>query len=386
MPNNNPFNLSGWKIFLPIALGIGISVFLLFRAFNTVTFVKVAENTGDYKWNDFNKNGIVDIHDPYDFISVPRGDYRLETVSSAFSQISWTWKVGLGLFLAAIFMVGRDFFYMVRIRVLTHKQLNWKQAFYVILLWEFASALSPGIVGGAAVAMFILRKEGIALGRSTAIVVITAFLDNLFYLLLIPIVFLLVENSQLFPQDGAFASSSRTLFWSGMGIILLVCILLYLSIFQFPKLLGQILKMATRLPFLSRWRADAVQVGKDVAIASMELRQESFTFWLRAFGSTILSWLSRYLVINALLWAFLDIKWIDHFLLLGKQMVLWLFLLVSPTPGASGIAEFAFSELLQQWSTSVVLMVTLAVIWRLFSYFPYLFIGSFLAPRWLRKK
>lgn len=386
MPNRNPFQLSGWKIFLPIFIGIGISVFLLYRAFNTVTFVQVESKTGSYSWVDANKNGRVDIHEPSEFISVPRGNYDQETFTSALEQISWSWKVGVGLFLAALFMIGRDFFYMVRIRVLTHDQLNWKQAFYVILLWEFASALSPGIVGGAAVAMFILRKEGIALGRSTAIVVITAFLDNLFYLLLIPIVFLFVENSQLFPQEDSFSGSSQTLFWSGIGIIFLVCTLLYLSIFQFPQLFGQLLNWVVKIPFLKKWKASAIQTGQDVALASKELRQEPFRFWLRAFGATFFSWISRYLVINAILWAFLDLRLMDHFLLLGKQLVLWLFLLISPTPGASGVAEFAFSELLQHWSTSVILMVTLAVIWRLFSYFPYLFIGSFLAPRWLRKK
>lgn len=386
MPNKNPFRLSGWKIFLPILIGIGISAFLLFRAFNTATFVKVKKGAGAYVWTDANGNGTVDIHDKSEFAADHNGDYNIETFGSAISQISWSWKIGFGLFLAALFMVGRDFFYMVRIRVLTHQQLTWRQSFHVILLWEFASALSPGIVGGAAVAMFILRKEGIALGRSTAIVVITAFLDNLFYLLMIPLVFLFVENSQLFPSEAAFSGSSQTIFWFGMGVIFMVCFILYLSIFRYPRLVGNILSLFVRLPFLSKWKTGAKQTGQDIATASMELRKESFPFWLRAFGSTFLSWLSRYLVINAILWAFLDLKWMDHFLLLGKQLVLWLFLLVSPTPGASGIAEFAFSELLQQWSSSVILMVTLAVIWRLFSYFPYLFIGSFLAPRWLRKK
>jgi hypothetical protein len=34
---------------------------------------------------------------------------------------------------------------------------------------------------------------------------------------------------------------------------------------------------------------------------------------------------------------------------------------------------------------SSLLLVGLAVLWRLLAYFPYLFIGAFLLPKWLKK-
>jgi uncharacterized protein (TIRG00374 family) len=75
----------------------------------------------------------------------------------------------------------------------------------------------------------------------------------------------------------------------------------------------------------------------------------------------------------------------DHALILGKQFVLWLFMLVSPTPGASGVAEYAFGELLISFSGSALLLAGMAVIWRLISYFPYLFIGAWILPRFVGK-
>ena len=96
--------------------------------------------------------------------------------------------------------------------------------------------------------------------------------------------------------------------------------------------------------------------------------------------------MSRYLVVNAILAAFLNIGLMDHVHIIGKQLVLWLFMLVSPTPGGSGVAEFAFGELLAGFSSSAILLAALAILWRLISYFPYLFIGSILLPRWLRAK
>jgi uncharacterized protein (TIRG00374 family) len=90
-------------------------------------------------------------------------------------------------------------------------------------------------------------------------------------------------------------------------------------------------------------------------------------------------------VINALLQAFLHLGLLDHILILGKQLVLWIFMLISPTPGGSGVAEYAFGELLMPFGLSATMLAGLAVLWRLISYFPYLFIGAILLPRWVKR-
>jgi uncharacterized protein (TIRG00374 family) len=59
---------------------------------------------------------------------------------------------------------------------------------------------------------------------------------------------------------------------------------------------------------------------------------------------------------------------------------------ISPTPGGSGVAEYAFGELMATFSKSMFLITSLAIIWRLISYFPYLIIGSILLPKWLKSK
>jgi uncharacterized protein (TIRG00374 family) len=73
-------------------------------------------------------------------------------------------------------------------------------------------------------------------------------------------------------------------------------------------------------------------------------------------------------------------------LLFIKQFVVWMFLRVSPTPGGSGVAEWAFGELLADFSTQFVLLGAMAVLWRFISYYPYLIIGSIILPRWLKRK
>ncbi len=377
--------LSGWRIWIPVFIGLGIAIWMIVRSVNQTTFLKVKNDKGQYTWCDGNGNGEVDFHDFTDFKLDSSGDYRLESVSSVIQSIDWGFQAWFWLLMAIVFMIGRDFFYIVRIRILTKNDLSWRRSFFVIMIWEFASALTPGVVGGAAVAMFILNREKIALGRSTAIVVITALLDNLFYVLMIPLIFLIIDQSVLFPETVQGSVSVQFVFWTGFVVILAICVFLFASIFLYPNLAKNVLGFIFRFPLLKRWRTSAKKTGDEIYVTSKEMRKEPRSFWFKAFFATCGSWISRYLVINALLQAFLHLSLNEHFLLLGKQLVLWLFMLVSPTPGASGVAEYAFGELLANFTSSAMLLVALAVIWRLISYFPYLIIGSFLVPRWLRK-
>ncbi|MFT5581165.1 MAG: hypothetical protein ACI9G9_000411 [Psychromonas sp.] len=386
--NNNLLqkNLSGWRIILAIAIGFGITTYMVYSSLQNTSFVEVEPGQGSYIWHDGNQNGIIDLTDESDFSPSKKGNYQLETVGSLIKSLSWGGQTFLFLGLAMVFMVGRDLFYIIRLRLLIKNKLSFKRSAIVILLWEFASALSPGVVGGAAVAMFILQKEKIALGKATAVVVITAFLDNLFYLIMIPFVFFFISQENLFPSNIGDAGSVQAVFWTGFAVIFIVCAILFSSLFIFPRLIKKIFAVLFSLPFLKKWKAEAKQTGDDVAIASIAFRKENYMFWLKAFAATVGSWMSRYLVINAILQAFISLTFIEHILLLGKQLVLWLFMLISPTPGASGVAEYAFGELLAGFTGSALLIVSLAVIWRLISYFPYLLIGFVLLPRWVRNK
>jgi uncharacterized protein (TIRG00374 family) len=375
-----------WKIWTAIFLGISVAGYMLYRSLNETRFIKVGAGNGTHRWIDGNHNKVIDLSQAIDFTIDNSGDYKIETLSDVLLSVNWTYKTFFWIFMALLCMVGRDFFYMWRIRLLTSEQLTWKKSFSVIMLWEFASALSPGVVGGAAVAMFILNKEKIALGRSTAIVFITTMMDNLFYVMMIPLTFLFITSDDLFPLSYSGSQGIQVVFWTGYSVIALAAILLFIALFIWPSFSKKLLSGLFSLPFLKRWKTKAIQTGDDIVVTSKEMKKETFAAWIKVFLVTCGSWVSRYLVINAILQAFLQLSLYDHALILGKQFVLWLFMLVSPTPGASGVAEYAFGELLISFSGSTILLAGMAVIWRLISYFPYLFIGAWILPRFLRKK
>ena len=383
-PIQNAF--SSWKIGLAIVLGLAISAFMIYRSLNQVQFIEVSASEGTHVWTDGNHNSTIDFSDPQDFKEAKGGAYRLKRMQDMLLDMHWTSMSLVWIALAIICMIFRDLFYMIRTRILTKHKLSWKASFRTIMLWEFASAVSPGVVGGAAVAMSILNREKIPLVRSTAIVVITAMMDNLFYVLLIPVVFLVIPASALFPLGNTLETSVAYTFWIGFSIIALVCIVLFLSIFIFPNLTANVIRFVFKLSFLTRWKENALHTAEEIKITSVEMREEPFSFWLTSFLATLGSWISRYLVINCILAAFISLSFYDHFMVLGKQLVLWLFMLISPTPGASGVAEYAFGELLANFSSSALLLSALALLWRFISYFPYLIIGSFILPRWLKTK
>ena len=301
-----------------------------------ITFEPTEAGQGDYAHIESTEK--FDKSDENQFEKVENGDYNKITYRDALNDATWTYKSILWIFLAILMMGVRDFAYMIRIRILTDKRLKWKQSFYVIMIWEFASALSPGVVGGAAVAMFILAREKIEMGRATAIVVVTALMDNLFYIVMTPLVFLFISNADLFPSgDNAsfISANTQAIFWLGFLIIVVVCSVLFISIFFYPRLIKIIIITVFKLPFLRKWKRNALQTGNDVVVTSKELRAKPAKYWLGAFGATIMSWVARYLVINFILMAFVEIGFLENVLIFGKQLIMWLIMLVSPTPGGS---------------------------------------------------
>ena len=102
----------------------------------------------------------------------------------AFLSINWTWHAGLWMIMALVMMAVRDLAYMYRIKILTDNHLTWRKSFDVVMLWEFVSSITPTAVGGSAAAIFIINREEITVGKSTAIVMTTSLLDELFFILM----------------------------------------------------------------------------------------------------------------------------------------------------------------------------------------------------------
>jgi glycosyltransferase 2 family protein len=309
----------------------------------------------------------------------------------AFDVITFSYRMCFFILLAFIFMALRDLGYMMRIRILTHSDLSWKQAFRVIMLWEFSSAVMPSAVGGTTVAMIYINKEGINLGRSTAVVMATSFLDEVYFIIMFPLLLLVIKVQKLFEIGGQPSSLANEFLWFaiiGYSLKLIYTIFLSYGLFVNPRGLKWLLLGVFRLPILRKFRYTAHLTGTEIITSSRELRKQPFSFWLKGFGATFFSWSSRYLVVNALLLAFFPV--FEHLLIFARQLVMSNMLLLLPTPGGSGVAEAIFNRYLSDFipgSPSMVaaIAVVLALLWRIISYYPYLVIGTIMLPSWIKK-
>lgn len=308
-----------------------------------------------------------------------------------FADIKLSWWSLFWLVMACIFMVGRDFFYMMRIRTLSGGDLSWKAAFRVIMLWEFTSAITPSAVGGTSVAILYVHKEGISVGRSSSIVMLTSFLDELYFIIMFPTLMLIVGMDNLFQiatTAGLVAKSLMTFALVGYCLKLTYVIILSYGLFINPRGLKWLILKVFKFKPLRRWYRAVNSIGTDIVLSSYEIRRHRAAFWAKAFGSTFLSWSSRYLVANALILAFFSVS--DQFLLFARQLVMWIMMLVMPTPGGSGFAEYIFttycSDLIEVPIAIQIGAATLiAFLWRGITYYPYLAVGAIIFPRWIKR-
>lgn len=313
------------------------------------------------------------------------------------SIISFTWYVLLFVFFAFVLMFFRDLGYVIRLRILSSGSLTWMQCIRIILLWEFGSAVTPSAIGGTGIATFFIWKEGLTIGRSTAVVMATSFLDELYFTLMFPLIFIIFSNEDLFILKGAETYFNQFFYFAviGYSIKLFWTILMAYSLFVNPRLIGRLVNIVFSVKILKKWRRKAIKFAQDFKFASKELKVKPFKFWIKSFFATFLSWTSRYWVLNFLILALLSSLVVDtsnnilsvseHFLIFARQLIMWIMMLIMPTPGGSGFIEAVFTSYMADFIRVSGFVAIMALVWRLVTYYPYLIIGAIISPKWINK-
>ena len=300
-------------------------------------------------------------------------------------QIHFDSRVVGCIALAWLFMIGRDFGLSWRFRALTDRQLRWSQAIKVNFLCEFTSAVTPSAVGGSSLGMIFLHSEGIELGRATTLMITTLFLDELFFCISLPLIMLAVPYYELFGFSAghdSFALGLKTVFWIIYAVVLVWTAILFVGILVRPHAVQRFLVWLFGFKPLRRWQPQVEALGDNMVATSKELRHHSWRWWGEAFVGTALSWSSRYLVVNALFLGFAPHA--DQLVVFGRQFVIWVVLMISPTPGGSGVSEWLFTEYYGDMISPGIALV-MALFWRIISYYVYLIVGACLLPGFFRR-
>lgn len=305
-----------------------------------------------------------------------------------FLTFDFTIVSAMFILLAFLLMMLRDFGMIWRFRFLTDNDLSWKQAFHINILSEFTTAVTPAAIGGSSLVVIFLIKEGINAGRSTTIMFVNLFLDELFFILICPFIFLFIPLNELFNSSSVIVSTFGIVFGTLYVLRLFWISILFIGTFKRPNWIRNMLLTLFKLPILRRWYSNVDLLTNNLVQASHDIGHRSFLFWAKAFGMTVLTWTARFLVVNAIFMAFVPLK--DHLVIFARQLILWVVMVVSPTPGGSGVSEYAFKEYYKDIfssnrvsSDSAIIFVTL--IWRIISYYLYLLLGALVIPNWIKK-
>lgn len=280
----------------------------------------------------------------------------------------------------------RDLGYIHRLKTLSFQSFTWRQATQNIFLWELASALTPSVVGGSAIAVVILKRDGLRWGKSLATVFATALLDEAFYLILVPLVFGIsaLNGHPIFPEWPAdFAGVSMgisTIFWIAYGVIAGLTTLMLFGLIIRPKTTNKFILRASDTWALKRWKERMKNWASDLLEASVNIRKAPRIYWIKGFAATCLSWTARFLTLNMVLLIFYPT--LSHAAVFARQLVLWMVLTISPTPGSSGAAEMGLPVFLSDL-TGLAYITGVVILWRIATYFIYLVLGALVLPQWL---
>ena len=327
-----------FKILLPVALGLGVVVWMFLREFDAGA------------WQ-----------------AVDLGPLGIAAIAAAIAA-----------------MCAREACLACRFRVLSDGRLSWMAALRVTMLCEFTSAITPTTAGGSAMSMVFLKREGIDLGRGTTMMLTTLFLDELFNVVLCPVIFLMAPYAAIFGFNGGFSSGVRISFWIVIGLITAITIVLFWGTLGRPEAVRAIIRKIFSWRLLRRWRERAMASADEMVTAGREFRTRPASWWLRAFGATAGVWIARFLVVNALFWGF--VAGADQVIVFARQFVVWTLLTVSPTPGGSGLSEWLFTNYYGDMIHDPSVALVIAVFWRLITYYSLLAIGAIMLPGYLRKK
>ena len=319
--------------------------------------------------------------------------YHRDVTPGTLDSVVFDTRTVLFLVLAALFVLGRDFGLAWRFHTLGGGDISWLSAIRTDIMCAFTSAITPSVVGGSALAVFYLNREGISVGRATTLTLTTLFLDELFFVVFWPVIMLTVPFDDLFGSMATTAAASseklfiggvRTVFWIVYAGICIWTAILYFAILARPVYVRNLLVRMSSMRWLRRWSRKINDTATNIETTSAWVKGRSRRWWTELFGGTVLSWFSRYFIVNAIFLAFVPSA--SGLLVFARQFVVWVVLMVSPTPGGSGISEWLFANYYGDLIGNIGIAAVIALVWRLFSYYIYLAAGCMMLPSYFGKK
>jgi len=305
-----------------------------------------------------------------------------------FKAIKWGGKVITYTSLAIFTYLLRHIVLSYRLKLLSNDFFSWSKSIELSCIWEFASAVSPTSLGGSAVALFFLAQEKLSAAKTVTLVLYSVIADSIFFIITIPILFFTLGPISIRPD--ALLTTDLGVYWPTI-IVIYLFIVLYGSLFLAgifrPQIMQTIIRFFGKIPWLNQWQESINRTADDMVTASRELRKQSFFWHIKVYLSTFLIWFFRFFTINFIIIGLTGISIVDlydQYVIYGRSEMMHSITQFSPTPGGAGISEYLFGGFYSDYISKGISSFV-ALIWRLVTYYTYLFIGLLIIPNWIRK-
>lgn len=274
-----------------------------------------------------------------------------------------------------------------RLSFVSRGKLSFRGGIKGQLAWDFASNITPSLVGGAPIAAYYIarrtsEKTGapVRMGEVTAFMMFIMLLDQSWFALSVPVILATATFMDVIPaSSGSVGMITAIVYfvlfmgWTGLFA--------YGTLFR-PHLLGRVVDTVCRLPFLRHFRDRVQSEMGEYASRAGHIRSQPISFFVRGLLLTGGTWMARYVLVVFIVWSiFPDV---DQLLLFLRSMAMTVGSLVMPTPGGAGGVEGLYVLFFKSMMPTAFLAPTLFA-WRLLGYYIFLGFGILLSTRHVQR-
>ena len=257
-------------------------------------------------------------------------------------------------------------------------RISWWESIKIVIANLFLAGITPSMAGGEPIRIYLLRKNGMSLGCSTASALGERVLDAIFLLLCVPFAFFVFRNKI---EIGGAISTGLTI---GIFVFLVIIFLFFYAIRNPDKTKSFLIWINKKISKFSKKREkkstiiDKINNEVDNFHSSMMLflKQNKSAFILAGFLTAVM-WICAWLIPSMILMGFgLPPFIVESF---AAQVFLIIIIMMPTTPGSSGVTELGagglYSVIIGS-AASEVYIGPFVLMFRLITYHMNLIVGA----------
>ncbi|HUI68273.1 MAG TPA: lysylphosphatidylglycerol synthase transmembrane domain-containing protein [Nitrospirota bacterium] len=213
--------------------------------------------------------------------------------------------------------------------------IEFPAVFKVVIGSELGAAVSPPLIGGSAVKIGMLMRQGFTGGTALSLSVLENIEDTFFFLVMVPLA-LTITSSWDLPQVGTVLAGLRNpALWT---LLAGICVCLGATFLLMKRKSSDAKPQLTGLAALKGKLEDTYS---NFTATYHRIAREGKSIFVVTMALTSLQWFCRYSIISLLL-ASMGIP-VRPILFMVLQVFVFALMTLVPTPGAAGGAEVMFS-------------------------------------------